>query len=92
MSNIDIIKALIASKMTYLIIFHNNNVKFAIYIRVELMYSIIIYKLVEAQLTWPLHVNSLFILILNIPPTILYKLYTQYLDLSTFSEDYLWIM
>ena len=48
------------------------------------MDPVIIYKLLDPQLHLPLQVSALIILVLHIPPTIIQKLYSRLLKLSTF--------
>ena len=46
------------------------------------MDSILIYKLLDPQLPWPLQVRDLIILVLNLPPIMIHKLSSQLFQLS----------
>ena len=65
------LKSSIAPKMTDIITFLYKNLKYAIYTRGGFIYSIVIYKLLEPQLTWPIQVSPLVILVHRLISTII---------------------
>ena len=65
------LKSSIAHKMTDIITFLYKNLKYAIYTGGGFIDSIVIYKLLEPQLTWPIQVSPLVILVHRLISTII---------------------
>ena len=75
-------KEFIVPKMTYIITFLDKYGNWLSTQEIILMDSIVTYKWLDLQLTWPLQVGTLIILVLHLTPTMIHKTPSQEFQLS----------